>query len=270
MNWNFSLILFLLMLFTGIVWVSYKFFLKKKFNKNNVGNKQRLFQIFFENISALFPVFLLVFLLRSFIVEPFRIPSGSMLPTLEAGDFILVKKLSYSIKLPIINFDLLSIRTPKRGDVIVFRYPENQKIDYIKRIIGLPGDEIIYRDKKLFVNGILIPTKLNGFYYDYDKSVFTSKYNENLLGISYEIMIEDSKSTFIFPIWNFPGVNSFKYSESGLSCIVPDNNYFVMGDNRDNSSDSRYWGFVPFNNITGKAFFVWMNFNNFSRIGFIK
>ncbi|AWD32553.1 Signal peptidase I [Candidatus Kinetoplastibacterium sorsogonicusi] len=279
MNWNFSIFLFLIIILTGISRILYKLYnyfhntrniyYKKiflyKFLKQN---QKSLFYL--EQLSSLFPVLLIVFLLRSFIAEPFRIPSGSMMPTLESGDFILVQKLSYSIKIPIINYDIFSFNTPKRGDIVVFRYPENPKIDYIKRIVGLPGDEIIYRDKKLFINGILIPTKLNGLYYDYDKSSFTSKYKENLFGVYYDIIIEDNKYTSIFPIWSFPWVHSFKYSENGLSCRIPNGNYFVMGDNRDNSSDSRYWGFVPFNNITGKAFLIWMNFNNFKRIGFIK
>lgn len=200
-----------------------------------------------EYARSFFPVILAVFLLRSFLVEPFRIPSGSMIPTLLTGDFILVNKFSYGIRLPILNTKIVNIGEPKRGDVMVFRYPEDPSTDYIKRVIGLPGDHIVYRDKTLFINGVEAKQRPIGPYTDFPTGIpLPSRLEvEALDGREHNLVIH-------------PGF--FGRLERG-EWTVPQGSYFVMGDNRDNSNDSRAWGFVPEENLVGKAFMIWMNWN---------
>jgi len=181
--------------------------------------------------AGMFPVILIVFLLRSFLFEPFKIPSGSMVPTLVVGDLILVNKFHYGIRLPVINTKVVDNQPVARGDVVVFRYPVDPRQDYIKRVVALPGDEVAYLSQKLAINGRPVETVARGEHYD-DES------------LSYAPMFSEK-----------------------LTCKVPAGHYFVMGDNRDNSLDSRFWGFVPDDNLVGRAFFVWMNFGNLGRIG---
>ncbi len=209
---------------------------------------------------SLFPVFLIVLVLRSFVAEPFRIPSGSMYPTLEIGDFILVSKFSYGIKLPVSQQKLIDIGEPKRGDVIVFKYPQNPDLDYIKRVVGLPGDTIQYIDKHLIINGKPVPMRFKGVYHGEGsgKMMDGAKVYEECLpeeGKCHEILLDDETR---------PG-------KSLLTPIkVPPGHYFMMGDNRDHSNDSRYWGFVPERNLKGRAVLIWMNWDgtvHFNRIG---
>ncbi len=207
-----------------------------------------------EYARSFFPVLLLILLFRSFVAEPFKIPSGSMMPTLLVGDFILVNKFAYGLRVPVLNTKILSFGEPKRGDVFVFRYPKNPKEDYIKRVIGLPGDEISYHDKTLYVNGKEIAETDLGAYTGaaepgrrMDDAVLKQ---ENLEGVEHRIM-------------QFPQV----WVGHDGSWTVPPGEYFAMGDNRDNSADSRFWGFVPEANLVGKAFLVWMNFGDLSRVG---
>lgn len=261
MSWNFSLILFIALIVTGVVWVADKLVLKKK----RAPDAKSPWWV--EYGSSFFPVILFVFVLRSFIVEPFRIPSGSMLPTLQSGDLILVNKFTYGIRLPIIDRKIIPVNLPQRGDVMVFRYPVNPGVDYIKRVVGIPGDEVAYLNKQLFINGKKVPLVRDGDYFEPDRVAYTAQYIESLGTVDNKILQDDSLLSDIRPIWPFPYRENCKYSSEGIRCVVPAGNYFMMGDNRDNSLDSRFWGFVPQENIVGRAFFIWMNFSQPSRIG---
>jgi signal peptidase I len=263
---NFPLVLFTLLVITGGIWLLDYFILRRRRAPDSVE------PWWIEYPKSFFPIILIVFVLRSFIMEPFKIPSGSMIPTLLVGDFILVNKFTYGIRLPVINRKILDINQPKRGEVMVFRYPEDPSIDYIKRVVGLPGDTVTYQNKQLIVNGD--PVQL--VYVDEYKYVepglgyiYSERFKEALGDEkSHAILInEGSHALQMFGVRQFPYRENCTYSRTGFTCIVPDDNYFTLGDNRDSSSDSRYWGFVPDENIVGKAFMVWWNFNAFDRIG---
>ena len=218
--------------------------------------------------AGLFPVILIVFLLRSFLFEPFKIPSGSMIPTLMVGDLILVNKFHYGVRLPVINKKILANNDPKRGDVMVFRYPPDPRLDYIKRVVGLPGDEITYANQKLSVNGQPVAVASLGEYYDEDSLRYAPQWSEKLGDVEHKILVNPRlQAAYGGDTKSFPHHANCRYSVEGVSCKVPAGHYFMMGDNRDNSQDSRYWGFVPDENIVGRAFFVWMNFGNLGRIG---
>jgi signal peptidase I len=221
--------------------------------------------------AGLFPVILVVFLLRSFLFEPFKIPSGSMIPTLLVGDLILVNKYHYGVRLPVINKKIIANKDPQRGDVMVFRYPKDTGIDYIKRVVGVPGDEISFRNQQLFVNGeaaALEQTPPPGFY-DEEALRYFPEYKEKFGGVEHRILVNPRSQPFYGAEDKiaFPFRENCRYSAEGVNCKVPAGHYFMMGDNRDNSQDSRFWGFVPDENIVGRAFFVWMNFGNLKRIG---
>ncbi|MDE2367998.1 MAG: signal peptidase I [Burkholderiales bacterium] len=218
--------------------------------------------------AGLFPVILVVFLLRSFLFEPFKIPSGSMVPTLLVGDFILVNKFHYGVRLPVVNKLIIPNHAVERGDVMVFRYPVDPRLDYIKRVVGLPGDTIAYLNQKLTINGQPVVETPKGDNYDDDSMSYSPLFQEHLGKVDHLIRVDPSRPSFLRPRPpNFPYVENCQYSPEGVVCKVPAGHYFMMGDNRDNSEDSRYWGFVPDENIVGKAFFVWMNFHNLGRIG---
>jgi len=217
--------------------------------------------------AGLFPVILAVFVLRSFIVEPFKIPSGSMIPTLRVGDLILVNKFHYGIRLPVFNTKVFSNHEPQRGDVMVFRYPPQPSLDYIKRVIGVPGDEVAYLNKQLTVNGQVVPRTELPEFFDSDVMRYSRQFRETLDQRHYNTLNDDDRPAFIPGASQHPHPNACRYSVEGVVCKVPAGHYFMMGDNRDNSLDSRYWGFVPDANIVGKAFFVWMNFGDLGRIG---
>jgi len=210
-----------------------------------------------DNIGSFFPIFLIVLLIRSFIVEPFRIPSGSMLPTLEIGDFIMVNKFSYGIKLPVVHSTLLAMDAPRRGDVVVFRYPQDASKDYIKRVVGVPGDQIVYKDKQLHINGVPITQTAAS------SAPYTNVYGTDLF----------EKSEYLGDVKHSILVAEVPLGVSENQWQVPEASYFVMGDNRDNSNDSRAWGFVPAQNLVGRAFLIWMHWNHYdgevdlSRIG---
>ena len=262
---DFALIMFLLLVLTGGVWLLDRFMLQPR-RTTESGEPWWV-----EYSKSFFPVILAVFLLRSFLVEPFKIPSGSMIPTLHVGDFILVNKFTYGIRLPIIDKKIVQINDPHRGDVMVFHYPENPSVDYIKRVVGVPGDKILYRDKKVYVNGVLQEQQSEGEY-NYVESgltfVHTELHKENLDGHSHSVLINpDMPDVHLEAIDEFPNRENCSYTESEMRCTVPQGHYFMMGDNRDNSRDSRYWGFVPDKLIVGKAFFIWMNFGDFKRAG---
>lgn len=224
-----------------------------------------------EWTAGFFWIILIVFALRSFVVEPFRIPSGSMEPTLVPQDFILVNKFSYGLRLPVTNTKLTEGKPLKHGDVVVFRFPRNERQTYIKRVVGLPGDEIRYENKVLSVNGQPVQETLipGGYtYHERDDSGASrnyqlDQYEETLEGVKHRIAI-NPRLTSSFDVRGNPACN---YAGDGFVCRVPAGHYFMMGDNRDHSFDSRYWGFVPDENIVGKAFFIWLNPTQLKRIG---
>ncbi len=261
---NFALILFVLLVVTGIIWLVDLIWLKKHRSKSDKD------PWWVEYGASFFPVILVVFVLRSFIVEPFKIPSGSMIPTLLVGDFILVNKYTYGIRLPVINKKVIDVNRPARGDVMVFRYPEDPSLDYIKRVVGLPGDTVAYQNKRLSINGKPVPVEAEDDYLHPERLYYSKRYRETLGEVSYSVLNDSDAPAYIPDASRFSGRENCKYNTAGVICRVPDGHYFVMGDNRDNSRDSRAWGFVPEENIVGKAFFIWLNFSDLGRIGSFK
>jgi len=293
---NFALILFVLVILTGVAWVADKLiFLPQRrraadaavaeFDRQQarVGERfadenapqtrarlreEKLRQPWWlEYTASFFPVILVVFLVRSFVVEPFKIPSGSMVPTLLVGDFILVNKYDYGLRLPIVNTKITAGRPLARGDVVVFRYPKDESVDYIKRAIGLPGDVVAYQDKKLTINGQPVPETPLPDYFDEERIGYAKRFEESFGSRKNAILNNPAVPPFVIGAEDFPYRDNCTYNSRGVICKVPPGHYFMMGDNRDNSADSRYWGFVPDANIVGRAFFIWMNFSNLKRIG---
>ena len=241
----FALILMISTLITGLI-----YFFDLFFKSSNQHSNKALSKII-KVAKEFFPILLLVFVIRTFIVEPFKIPSGSMMPTLIAGDFIAVNKFSYGLRLPVFNKLIFETGSPQRGDVFVFHYPKDPSIDYIKRVIGLPKDKIRYENKKLFVNDVEVSQTYTSIYkysIKQDLEVSAKEFLEDHGDYSHSILIHDIPS-------------------ESVEFVVPDGHYFAMGDNRDNSSDSRVWGFVPDELLVGKAFVIWLNFSEPNRIG---
>jgi len=261
---NFALILFVLLVITGILYAIDVL----KFRKLRAKNAKE--PVWVEWGASFFPVILIVFVLRSFLFEPFKIPSGSMIPTLLVGDFILVNKFTYGIRLPVINQKIIDINLPQRGDVMVFRYPEDPSLDYIKRVVGLPGDTIAYQNKRLTINGQSVEMKKIEDYRHPERTYFSEQFVAQLGNVEHKLLNDNDAPAFIPDATRFPHRENCTYNASGVICKVPAGHYFMMGDNRDNSRDSRAWGFVPEQNIVGKAFFIWMNFSDLSRIGSFK
>jgi signal peptidase I len=292
---NFALLLFLATLVTGLYWLAERLYFlprrRKAAERLEVNAARRRADLAAQGITqvdgdvaqarqsllmqpwwldwtaGLFPVILAVFVLRSFLFEPFKIPSGSMIPTLLVGDLILVNKFTYGIRLPVVNIKLTQGQAPQRGDVMVFRYPPKPSLDYIKRVVGVPGDEVAYLDKKLTINGKPVSKSALSDFFDEDAMLYFKQFEEVLGDRRHPILNDDSRPAFIPGVENFPFKQNCRYSVEGVVCKVPEGQYFMMGDNRDNSLDSRYWGFVPDKNIVGKAFFIWMNFGGLKRIG---
>jgi signal peptidase I len=293
---NFALLLFMASLVTGIYWLAARYYflpkrrfqaaqleaqsLQQKAQLNQQGivsdstgeialarDKLLMQPWWLDWTAGLFPVIIIVFLLRSFLFEPFKIPSGSMIPTLHIGDLILVNKFHYGIRLPVINVKVTDGNKVERGDVMVFRYPPKPSMDYIKRVIGLPGDEVAYLNKRLTLNGRPIATNAVSDFLDEDVMRLFSQFEENLDPVKHHILNDPERPAFVPGVEDFPFKENCRYNVEGVVCKVPQGHYFMMGDNRDNSLDSRYWGFVPDKNIVGKAIFVWMNFGNLKRIG---
>ena len=293
---NFSLLLFLAAVVTGIYWLAERFyFLPQRYKAVEaleVATSQRHAELAEKGIAkvdtdtsdaktrlimqpwwldwtaGLFPVIIVVFLLRSFLFEPFKIPSGSMIPTLLINDLILVNKFHYGVRLPVINLKVLDNNSPEHGDVMVFRYPPKPSLDYIKRVVGVPGDEVAYLNKKLSINGKPLNKSALPDFFDEDTMRYSKQFEETTTANKkYRLLNDDDRPAFIPGTEDFPNKQNCRYSSEGVVCKVPEGHYFMMGDNRDNSLDSRYWGFVPEKNIVGRAFFVWMNFGNLKRIG---
>ena len=293
---NFSLLLFLLTLVTLVYWVAERLRFKPAreaaaatLEQQDAARRAELAKMGIAKVdgdvaearakllmqpwwldwtAGLFPVILVVFLLRSFLFEPFKIPSGSMIPTLLVGDLILVSKFHYGVRLPVINKKILDNNPVKRGDVMVFRYPVDPRLDYIKRVVGLPGDEVTYNNQKLSINGQPVAVESKGDYYDEESLRYTPRFTEKLGEVEHSILVDPKRQAYYGPDpKTFPQSENCRYTAEGVTCKVPPGHYFMMGDNRDNSQDSRYWGFVPDANIVGRAFFVWMNFGNLGRIG---
>lgn len=260
MNFNFPLLLVIGTFVCGIVWLIDSLFFAPRRKRQRreeaalsgskvVENEYSPDPWPVEYARSFFPVLLIVLVLRSFIVEPFRIPSGSMIPTLLIGDFILVNKFSYGVRLPVVHNKIIDSGSPKRGDVAVFRYPVDPRLDYIKRVVGLPGDKIEYHDrqKKLIVNGVEAPISVGEPYMDpltEQVGAGVLEREEDLLGVKHQILTTAGPARAP-KVWE-----------------VPEGHYFMVGDNRDRSADSRFWGFVPEENLVGKAFFVWLNYND--------
>lgn len=237
---SFAAVLLLCTVITGIMALAHKFYFSTR------GDQSQLFNKALEQGRSFFPVFLLVLVLRSFLAEPFRIPSSSLEPTLLVGDFVLVNKFSYGLRFPVLDKKFLGLGDPKRGDVVVFSWPPNEKFDYIKRVIGLPGDKIIYKNKILTVNGVEAKQKLikqTSFIDEQGELQDVELRKEQLNGIEHDIYVKPSDKPYDFEV------------------TVPAGHYFMMGDNRDNSSDSRYWGLVADKNLRGKAVLTWMSWN---------
>jgi signal peptidase I len=292
---NFALLLFLATLVTGVYWLAERFhFLPARqkaaalMEAQAVQRRQELLKMGITQVdtdttparaavlaqpwwldwtAGLFPVILAVFLLRSFLFEPFKIPSGSMIPTLWIGDLILVNKFHYGLRLPVLNTKITEGTQPMRGDVMVFRYPPKPSLDYIKRVVGVPGDEVAYINKRLTINGQVMPTAAVPEFFDEDVMRYFKQYEETFGERRHRVLNDDDRPGFVPGADSFPFKENCRYSAEGVVCKVPAGHYFMMGDNRDNSLDSRYWGFVPDKNIVGRAFFVWMNFGSLKRIG---
>ena len=292
---NFALILFTLTIATGVIWCLDVFYLAPRrrtradlalaeFDSRNARLQNEGIKTqdqgriaiesailrqptWIEYSGSFFPVLALVFILRSFLYEPFKIPSSSMVPTLTVGDLILVNKFVYGIRLPVLNKKVIEIGSPERGDVMVFKYPKDMSLDYIKRVVGIPGDRIVYKNKRLTVNGVPQAYETLPDYLDEERLSYSKQYQENLTGRVHRILNDENAPSYVQNPDAFPQHELCSYNTEGFACTVPAGQYFMMGDNRDNSLDSRYWGFVPDKNIVGKAFFVWMNLGNIKRIG---
>jgi signal peptidase I len=262
MNIDFALVLVVLTSLTGIVWlVDSLFFRRSRMDRSVQQSVERPREpVIVEYSRSLFPVLLIVLVFRSFLFEPFKIPSGSMIPTLLVGDFIVVNKFSYGIRLPVLNKKIISIGEPERGDVVVFRYPIDPGVNFIKRAVGLPGDTVTYRDKQIYVNGERVETSDGGRFESSDvkcstPNVDAALFYEQLGDINHEVLLHGRS----------PGRNG--------QWVVPEGHYFMMGDNRDRSNDSREWGFVPEENLLGRAVGIWLNFDfekgcaDLSRVG---
>lgn len=250
MHFDFEMFLFLATVISGGIWAVDALYMAPRRKAEGRGGAE---PTTVEYARSIFPVILFIFLLRSFVAEPFRIPSSSMLPTLEKGDFILVNKFEYGIRLPVMHSKVVAIGEPERGDVVVFRFPPNESVDYIKRIVGMPGDHIVYKDKQLTINGEPVE----------EHFLESVELESGSVAERFEEKLGDGRHELL----KVPGKRS---REGGIE--VPPGHYFVMGDNRDNSNDSRIWGFVPEENLAGRAFFIWMNWDfgeapKFDRIG---
>jgi signal peptidase I len=244
MSFDFSLLLVSATALCGVIWGGYALIRRRRDPGSEPSGEGVKDPVIVEYARSFFPVLLIVLVVRSFLFEPFRIPSSSMVPTLMVGDFIFVSKFVYGLRMPVVNQKFWEIGDPDRGDVVVFRLPEDPSINYIKRLVGLPGDTVAYRDRRLFINGKLVDSRLQGQYQG-EGQRGALLYNESLGDVEHGILLMPNQRSL-------EGV-----------FVVPAGHYFMMGDNRDNSRDSRYRGvgLVPDNLIVGKALRIWMNWS---------
>ena len=287
---NFALLLLMAVVISGIYWLAERFYFwpqrqaavlqleadasarQQELNRLGIqkvdsnlatSRDQLLMQPWWLDWTAgLFPVILVVFILRSFLFEPFKIPSGSMIPTLWVGDLILVNKFHYGLRLPVANIKLTEGTPVQRGDVMVFRYPPRPSVDYIKRVVGVPGDEVAYLNKQLSINGQVVERHNQPEFFDESSMRYFKQYDEALGSQPHMLIQDEDRPAFITGADQFAFRENCRYSVEGVVCKVPAGHYFMMGDNRDNSLDSRYWGYVPADHIVGKAWFVWFSFHN--------
>ncbi|AUH51534.1 signal peptidase I [Chromobacterium sp. ATCC 53434] len=265
---SFTAVMLVFVVITGAVWALDKWLLARKRAAADAQAGH-----FVDYSRGFFPVIFVVFLLRSFLVEPFQIPSSSMRPGLVVGDFILVNKFAYGIRVPVLNNVLIPVGQVQHGDVVVFNYPPNPKINYIKRVIGLPGDMVEYRNKRLTINGKPLPDAADGNYDYLEKElglqqISANRFRESQGGKDYKVLNNPGTPVVaLSQVQDFQYRDNCRYDDDGFACKVPQGHYFMMGDNRDNSSDGRYWGFVKDDLMVGKAFMIWMNFGDLSRIG---
>lgn len=234
---NFALLLVILSLVSGIIYLLDVLFWAKKRKPDQKPSR------IIEYSRSFFPVFFLVLLLRSFLVEPFRIPSGSLEPTLLVGDFVAVNKFAYGFRLPVWEKKIIPVSNPKTGEIAVFRWPPDPSYDYIKRVIGVPGDKVSYHNKVLTINGKVMKQTFVEYTTDESSGKAVAKYREDLNGIEHDIYVRPDVPADDFDV------------------VVPKGQYFMMGDNRDDSADSRFWGFMADEYLRGKAFLVWMSWN---------
>lgn len=248
--WDFSVILAIATLVCAFIWGIDALIFKKNRALAIPGTDESKEPKIVEYAKSFFPILLVVFILRSFFAEPYRIPSGSMKPTLLTGDFILVNKLTYGVRLPLFGTKLVERHTPERGDVLVFRFPVDYSINFIKRVVALPGDKVKYQDKTVFINGEAMTKEfkeISSDVSDYGTMLELKRFTEQLNGVEHSIYIDPNRP------------------EEVVELEVPEGHYFVMGDNRDHSDDSRSWGFVPDELIIGKAIYVWMSWDGLSK-----
>jgi signal peptidase I len=262
---GFPALLLLAVVICGIAWAWDKYFLAKKRPAGELAHWG------IEVPASIFWVLLIVFVLRSFVAEPFRIPSSSMRPGLVTGDFILVNKFTYGIRLPVLDNKVVPVGVPARGDVAVFKAPHEPDKDYIKRIVAVPGDNLTYENKKLTINGKAVPQTEKGSYSysEFGQFLTSMRFTEDIEGRKYDIAVFPQAPSFV-PAQRYPGSPVPKCENQGevLTCKVPEGHYLAMGDNRDNSLDGRYWGFVPDSHLRGKAFFIWFNWDDVSSFSF--
>ena len=247
MVFDFSFFLVVLTFVTGAIWAADHWLFRPARVQTAQGDQSAAAAepIVVEYARSFFPIILIVLVIRSFLFEPFRIPSDSMMPTLLDGDFIFVNKFTYGLRLPVLNTEIVAMGTPQRGDVVVFRLPSDPSTNYIKRLVGLPGDHVVVRDKRVYINDKLQDVRLDGYSEPYGSTPAAQVGIEQLGAVQHRTLY----------IADRPSVD---FNE-----VVPDGHYFFMGDNRDNSRDSRFpeVGFVPAGNIVGKAVRIWLNWN---------
>ena len=244
-DYNFAFFLTTVTFLSGVIALLDLLFLRKK--RLAKGAKEPLIV---DYARSFFPVLLLVWVIRSFIAQPYRVPTGSLEPTVLPGDFMVVSQFSYGIRLPVINTKIIEVGEPKRGDIALFRWPVNPSVIFVKRVIGLPGDHVVYKQKTLYINGAKMEQKLVGDSFDFEPGSGGYKYpayekTENLMGIHHSILIREHGN-----------------ENMETDVIVPPGHYFMMGDNRDDSDDSRVWGFVPEGNLVGKAQLIWLSWDS--------
>ncbi len=253
---RFSEILLLATTVSGAVWALDSLFLRPRrmmYVVSPTKGKAEHEPWWVEYSKSFFPVLLIVLILRSFLIEPFRIPSGSMRPTLKEGDFIIVNKYDYGLRLPLLGNKIFSLGDPQRGDIIVFKHDKKgDSMDMIKRVIGLPNDRIQYKDKMLYVNGELIQQ-------DFLKEMLDTEEAGNVAAVRvYQEELGNKKHLIYVQSGDMQSLARYLYDD----VVVPPNQYFVMGDNRDNSGDSRFWGFVRDEEVQGRAFAIWMSWDS--------